>query len=383
MPDKMEDKIKDRQLLADTIGSLLLSDEEEGIKMWRASFDALRSSDSELPEIDVLACVYNAEKYVANAIESVLLQSYPKINFIIVSDGCTDATTSIIAEYASKFPTIKLIVNPENYGIIRSANIGLKACKSNFIARMDLDDLIHPLRLEKQMDVLLKNPRLGAISSYMKIFNERHEIKEVGYRDDYNMQKVTMLFYSPLSHAASLFRADVIQSIGYRDGYNYAEDYDLWFQIMSQYQTAVHSDYLYYYRTHSKQVTNHRNIDIIKGTWVKILHNIFTAIGLEFTESDIKFHIQYCSLQGPIKTLEEWLPYHQWLNKLVKANDQSRFFDQATLKEFLFMNYWMTGFNQFKSQMSLKQFIQVANCPLNPLNRFGKYKLIAKQLIGR
>lgn len=379
----MENKIEQRQILADRIGNLLLTDEDSGMKLWKTSADQLKLQQTDLPVIDVLSCVFNAEHYVARAIESILLQSYPNIRFIIVSDGCTDRTTDIVSEYALKYPSITHIINPKNLGIIESSNIGLKACNSSYIARMDLDDLIHPLRFEKQMEVLLNNPHLGAISSGMKIFNEKHEISEVSYREDFQLQKITMLFYSPLSHAASIFRADVIKEIGYRNGYQFAEDYDLWFQIMSRYQTAVHPEFLYYYRTHSNQVTNPRNNDIRHETWVKILRNIFEQLKLKYVPEDIEFHITYCTLLKSAKTPDEWLKYHTWLNKIVEANARSNFFDHQKLQEFLFMNYWISGFNQFKQNLSLKQFINIINCPLNPLGQFHKYKLIAKYLIGK
>jgi glycosyltransferase involved in cell wall biosynthesis len=377
----MENKI--RQGLADQIAELLLTDENAGISLWKEKSETIRLQQEGLPLVEVLSCVYNAADYVANAIESVLNQTYPNLRFVIVSDGCTDRTTEIIQEYAAKYSNIHLIVNPENYGIIQSANIGLEVCKSDFIARMDLDDLIHPMRIEKQMAFLKDFPDIGAVSSYMKIFNENHEINEVMFRENYDLQKITMLFYSPLSHAATLFRTNVIKGIGYKEGYKYAEDYDLWFRIMCQYKTAVYPEYLYYYRTHSNQVTNQRNIDIIKSTWVMILANIFDKLKLNYTQDDIQFHIKYCTFNHSISSLEEWLEFHAWLNKIVESNQVSGFFNQEVLKSFLFMNYWMTGFNQFKSQMSLRQFNRVINCPLNPLSLFGKYKLIAKQLIGR
>lgn len=376
----MENKIRENK--ADQIANLLLTDETAGIQLWKSQAENLKYNADNLPVVDILTCVYNAEVYVAHAIESVILQTYPNLRLVIVSDGCTDRTTEIIQKYASEYPNIYLIVNTENYGFIRSANIGLKACQSDYIARMDLDDLMHPMRIEKQVGYLIQNPEIAAISSFMKIFNEKHEIKEVVYRESYELQKITMLFYSPLSHAATLYRASVIKGIGYKDGYKYAEDYDLWFRIMCQYKTAVYPEYLYFYRTHTNQVTNDRNIDIIKSTWVMILSNIFDALKLSYTPDDIQFHIKYCSLNHRISSLNEWLEYHNWLNKLVKANEQSGFFDQAKLKEFLYMNYWLLGFNQFKQQMRFKQFVQVLNCPLNPLSTLGKFKIIAKQLIG-
>lgn len=372
-----------RQDLADKIASLLLTDENAGIQLWKEQAETLLLKDENCPQVDVLACVYNADTYVANAMESLILQSYPNLRYVIVSDGCTDKTTEILQEYASKYSNIHLIVNTENCGIIASANIGLQACKSDYIARMDLDDLIHPMRIEKQMAYLMQYPEIGAISSFMKIFNEKHEIKEVIYRESYELQKITMLFFSPLSHAATLFKASVIKGIGYKDGYKYAEDYDLWFRIMSQYKTAVYPEYLYFYRTHSNQVTNLRNIDIIKTTWVKILANIFDALKLSYTQEDIQFHIKYCSLNHTISSVNEWIEFHNWLNRIVAANDISGFFDASKLRTFLFMNYWMTGFTQFKQQMSLKQFNMVLNCPLNPMSALGKYKMLAKQLIGK
>jgi|GEM_PF-3403985 len=379
----MENKIEDRILLADKICDSLIADEQNAMEQWRTNADFLKLKDSYLPAIDVLTCVYNAEQYIAHAIESVVFQSYPNIHLVIVTDPCTDNTINIIKTYMARFPNITLVENVEHRGIIDCFNIGLKHCNNRFIARMDLDDLMHPRRFEKQMAFLNANPEIGVISCYMRIFNEKHETKDVTYRDDFDLQKITQLFFSPLSHAGSIFRAEVIKEFGYRDSYKYAEDYDLWFQIMNRFKTAVYPEFLYLYRTHSNQVTNERNMAIFRVSWAGIMANIFQAMQLRHTEDDIRFHIDNVLLPGKFDHLNEWNNYHRWMLRLINANAASNYFNQEKLKQFICHGYWQTQFSHFKHEMTFSDFRKQLFSEINTQNLFQKLKELIKFILHK
>ena len=94
----MENKAH-RLILANEIYNKLVSSEDESMELWRASELSLKLQDKDIPALDVLTSVYNGEDYLVNAIESILMQSYPKINLIIVNDGSTDRTHDIIQYY--------------------------------------------------------------------------------------------------------------------------------------------------------------------------------------------------------------------------------------------------------------------------------------------
>ncbi|MCC6818447.1 MAG: glycosyltransferase [Bacteroidia bacterium] len=291
-----------RNQIADSIFNLLPLEEENAMKMWSENLDTLQMNSRDLPLIDVLTSVYNSEKYIDNAIKSILWQSYPNVNLIIVTDPCTDATVEIIKTYQEKYPNILLIENKEHKGFIESLNIGLNASTGKYIVRMDLDDLIHPLKFEKQFNFLSDHLDCDVVSSGMIIFNEKSELKSVTYREDYELHKITLFFFSPISHAASMFKGEVLRNIQYQNGYNYAEDYNIWSRLLDKYKTAVLQEPLYLYRTHSEQTTNERNKSKIVDTLKKIISDILSKVNLVLNEADIDFYIHSIILSNGLNT---------------------------------------------------------------------------------
>ena len=102
------------------------------------------------PAISVIMTAYNTEKYIKEAIESILNQTFKDFEFIIVDDGSTDNTRLIIEEYAKKDRRIKILYNKKNLGIVKSLNKAIAIAKGKYIARMDSDDVSKLNRLEKQ-----------------------------------------------------------------------------------------------------------------------------------------------------------------------------------------------------------------------------------------
>ncbi len=379
----MEDQISKRYLLAEHIFGLLSENEEEGIRLWNERKQELRyESEKELPTVDVLACVYNAAGFVSNSIESVCLQSYPNLRLIIVNDGSTDGSSDLLKHYAEKYPNILLIENPLNKGIVYSANKGLTYCTGTYVARMDLDDLIHPLRIEKQVAFLLGHPEISAVSSWVRTFGDGSETRDITYREDFDEQKITQLFYSPLAHAACTFKSEVIKELAYSDNFNdRGEDYHMFFRLMQTHKTAVLQECLYLYRTHSLQVTNKKHSGIISDSTFKILHLIFDAMSLKHTDEDIRFHMDYLVYARELPDKESWMQFDQWLNRIVRANARSAYFNQDKLIHFIQFNYWQTAFDKFSSnKISLNYLIKILFSPIHIANKKLILKLILKRL---
>lgn len=376
----MEDK-NYRIELSNKIFDELVFSENKALELWRNEVSQLKLDTANLPMVDVLACVYNGESYVRNAIESILLQSYPNLNLIIVSDGCTDNTVNIIKSISDRNSNIKLIEKNTNQGLIKSLNEGLKYCKSDFIVRMDLDDLIHPLRIEKQMRFLLAHPRIDVVSCFMIIFNEKGEMKKVTYREDFDFQKITLLFYSPLSHAGSIFRSKVLLDLGYREEYIHAEDFDLWYRIMNKYVTAVVPEFLYLYRTHSNQVTNEKNITVLKSSLQLIMRNIFNEIKIDYVSEDVAFHTDYFLLNHKINDEYTWIRYHNWLIKILVCNQKSGYFNQEKLNKFVYDLYWQTPFGEISEKLSFKVFLEHLFSRINNQSNWSKIKSIIKRIL--
>ena len=120
--------------------------------------------------VSVIIPCYNCEKYIAEAIESILNQSYNNIELIIVDDCSTDNSLIIIEKYINN-KNVVIIKNSTNSGVAYSINIGIKIAKGEYIARMDADDISHPLRIQKQVDVMLSNPNFSVVGTNVQVID--------------------------------------------------------------------------------------------------------------------------------------------------------------------------------------------------------------------
>src|SRR5688572_25740567 len=114
-------------------------------------------TESAPPTVSVVMTVYNTERYVREAVESILGQTFRDFEFIIIDDGSTDSAPAILREYADRDPRIRLVSRP-NTGIVRAANEGIALARGNYLARMDSDDVALPHRFEKQVRYLNEHP---------------------------------------------------------------------------------------------------------------------------------------------------------------------------------------------------------------------------------
>lgn len=176
---------------------------------------------------------FNAEKYVAEAIESILDQTFRNFEFIIIDDCSTDNTGKIIDEYAHRDSRIIAIHNEKNLKISRTLNKGLAIANGKYVARMDADDWSYPDRLQKQIAFMEENPEVGVSGGAVDICDEKMRI--TGQRK-YNLAdgaiREKIFRYNPFAHPAIIIRKDILQKAGqYDDEYNLAEDYELYFRI--------------------------------------------------------------------------------------------------------------------------------------------------------
>lgn len=193
----------------------------------------------ERPKVTVLMSVYNGEKYLREAIDSILGQTFKDFEFLIIDDGSTDDSAEIIRSYTDS--RIRLIQNEENIGLTRSLNKGLKLAKGQYIARMDADDISLLCRLETQGRFLDEHPRVGLVSSsYIKINVAGEEIgfQKVSTEND-EIKELFLKGLNQFCHPSSMFRKECIKKVGtYREFFKYAQDYDLWRRIAEEYSVA-------------------------------------------------------------------------------------------------------------------------------------------------
>lgn len=229
--------------------------------------------------ISVVMSVYNEEYYLEEALNSILLQSYKEFELIIVNDGSTDDTISIIEKYKLKDSRIKSF-NINKSGLPKALNYGVSKAKYDLIARMDADDICQPNRFYKQIDFLKKNPEIDILGTNAFLIDKKSNI--IGETSipltDYDIKK-RMKYSSPFVHPSIIIRRKAFELLG---GYNekllLAQDFDLW-------QRALDLDFKF--ANLSEQLLRYR------VNFTPPLKNIFKRFFVE-----INIHLKSMSLNG-------------------------------------------------------------------------------------
>lgn len=211
-----------------------------------------------MPRVSVIMPAYNAAAYAGAAIESVLAQSFPDFEFIIVDDGSTDATPGILDRCSAQDSRIRLIRNESNLGLIRSLNAGLEEAAGDLIARIDADDLCRPERLERQVSFLDAHPDHVLVGASYQAIDEDGRVlwSKVTGLDDAQARWVAR-FRTPLGHSGALFRRVAPDGLDWRydERFEAIEDYDLWQRMMETGRAAVLPEVLFAYRIHRRTIT--------------------------------------------------------------------------------------------------------------------------------
>lgn len=185
------------------------------------------------PLVSVILPVYNAERFLRPAVESILKQTYQNLQIILINDCSTDSSLSILQEYAKQDSRVQVESNPQNLKLSKTLNRAISLASGKYLARMDADDISAPARIEKQVAALEANPDVVVIGCDMSIIDE--DGKAIGHRKYYATDeeiRKRMFFFSPFSHPAIVIRSEALNKVGpYDDKYNPAEDYELYFRL--------------------------------------------------------------------------------------------------------------------------------------------------------
>lgn len=214
--------------------------------------------ENNTPKISVLMTVYNAEKYLSTAIESVLNQTFTDFELLIIDDCSADASWELILKYAKQDERIIAIRNETNLGGCQNLNKGLKLLRGVYMARHDNDDWSFPDRLEKQLNYLEAHPEVGIVGGSIEIVDTDGKI--IGKRT-YNLSdpeiRKKIFRYSPFAHPLVMVRKSVLEKVGcfYDPCFAPADDYDFWFRIGKESKFANLPDTLLKYRVVPNSIT--------------------------------------------------------------------------------------------------------------------------------
>jgi len=200
--------------------------------------------------------VYNGERFLAEALESILGQTFREFEFVIVDDGSTDASPAILADYASRDSQIR-VIRQANAGIVAALNRGLRECRAPLVARMDADDVSLPERFAAQAEYLTNHPDVVAIGTAFQLMSDSGTLGPV-IRHPVAPKDVAcgLRTANRIAHPSVMMRRDAVLALGgYRESFRHAEDYDLWARLSVVYKLANHPECLLRYRIHAGQIS--------------------------------------------------------------------------------------------------------------------------------
>lgn len=232
-----------------------------------------------LPGVSVIMSVYNAEVHLADAIRSILDQTFADFEFLIVDDGSRDRSAEIMDGFAATDPRIR-VIHQENRGLIASLNRLLDEARAPLVARMDADDVSLPTRFERQVAFLSEHPDHGVVGTNTHELDQHGTIFECTDLHPLDHDGIATAFEdrSPICHPSVMMRRDVILPTGgYRLPYVHCEDYDLWLRLLDRTRLANLPDRLLLYRRSPGQVSAQHEIDQKIGAalaWVAHLERV-------------------------------------------------------------------------------------------------------------
>lgn len=219
------------------------------------------------PKISVIMPAYNAERYISEAIESILCQTFPDFELIILDDNSSDRTWELVSEYAQKDARIIAVHNEKNLDIAGNRNKGIGMSKGKYIVWQDADDVSLPTRLEKLYGYMESHPEVGICGSYLQSFKEGKDLDIRKYETEDASLRKNIFRFSPVAQPTAIIRKEIFTRIGvYNVSSSPAEDIEMSFRIGELYEFGNVPEVLLRYREHESSATFTRSKKQISET---------------------------------------------------------------------------------------------------------------------
>lgn len=212
--------------------------------------------NKEYPMVSVIVPAYNHEKYIEQCLNSIIGQTYPNIEIIVINDGSTDGTLLGI----NKFKDVKnlKIINQQNIGLCKTLNVGIDLAKGKYIAIVASDDYWIANKIEKQVFFMEKYPEFGMCCAKAYEFTEDQNIVGVAglVNNVSELRFENLINGNKIAALTVLIKKDVLLKVGYFDENLYMEDWDMWLRISNKYKIGFLDEFVAYYRRHSTNISS-------------------------------------------------------------------------------------------------------------------------------
>lgn len=224
--------------------------------------------------------VYNSEKFLREAIGSILQQTFTDFEFLIIDDGSTDASVAIVQSYTD--PRIRFYQNERNMGISPTLNKGIELAAAPYIARMDADDISYPDRLLQQYAYLQAHPDCAMVSSLVRVVSEDGQlIRQDVFESAYFYYNLTFICW--IYHPTVMYRTAAVKEVGmYTEAYS--EDFELFWQLSRRYKIHNLPKVLLDYRQTSQSLHQVlKKEEYARAQHAQLLRNFRYYAGMHYT----------------------------------------------------------------------------------------------------
>lgn len=294
--------------------------------------------------------VYNAEKFLKEAIDSIVNQTYDDWELIVVNDGSTDESENLILSYADS--RIKYSKNDGNKGIVYTRNKMIYMAKGEYIAFLDSDDIAMPERLKQQVDFLDFNPEYAMCGAWGIMIDERGEqIKKINLATQDADIRYSLLFASTFIQSSVMIRKQVLRENSYNEEYPVAEDYDLWCRLSRKYKLKNIAVHLTKYRWHGDNISQEKKAlmdDVIK----KIYKSQLSYLGVEASDRELLLHAAMRDKSLLNLSVNEYLAeLKPWLRKIATVKND-KMTDKLTLRTIVDFR-WIYACKEWGSKLQM------------------------------
>lgn len=274
-----------------------------------------------MPRISVLIPVYNSEKYLREAIDSILGQTFSDFELILINDASTDSSEEIILSYQDE--RIRYYRNEENIGILGTRMRLIGKATGEYIAYLDNDDIALPERFAKEIDFLDNNPEYALCGTWgLLVDSDGKYLKKMNLPDRNDEIKSGFLFANCFIQSSMMFRREILVQNPYDVNFPLAKDYNLWYLLSEKHKLCNLPIHLIKYRWHQSNESKKKE-DLMTSLTKKVYTKQLVRLGINPTEEELNIHHAIGnkdSLNIPEK--EYFKKLNQWMRKLSRANKE-------------------------------------------------------------
>jgi hypothetical protein len=311
-----------------------------------------------LPTVTVFIPVFNREKYVAEAIQSILDQTFTDFELLIIDDGSTDKTREVIQTFNDQ--RLRVYHNETNQGLQAVANNAIYLARGRYFARLDSDDVAEWNWLETLIYFLEKNPQYGIVSGGIQWFDSQSKRgSHPSETMDYGFLKIYQFFFCPLIQGSMLVRTAILREFLYQH-VAIAEDYELFTRILVEHGGIVLKNKLVNVRVHDTNISllqNKATLEAVRQIYRRHLNHL----QMPYTPADLDTYLKVSGSYHDTVPMTDCRAVQQWLVRMKKHLIENALYPTETI-ETVFATVWYSFIQKNKSNGIAAFYLYLTQC---------------------